>query len=453
MNKLQRKQAWNFIELSDSKVSIYLKRLLISLVFINFIAMSFYALDIVPDGYHSLVKTFNAVSIILFTVEFAIRLWSCVESDRAELQGNFWGRINYIFSANGLIDLVVILPFFFNIIHPIPEYIYDVFSVLIIFKLYRYWNKIIDVMLMLLITIDVVFSLLESVDTIQLQFGSVLRFVEYIAVLIFTTEYAIRFITSVNVGEDMEQQRRPIRAKIIYLFSAMGIIDLFSVLPYYLQNFYIINDDIYNVLRIIVVLKIVRYSYSLRLLLTVLKREARTFSAALFITMMVALFASGIVYIFEYEANPEIFSSVPRTLYYVIATLTTVGYGDIVTTTTMGQLFSAIICIAGIIVTALPAGILATAIANHIKASREKFEQKIEKAIRFYGTLPEKEKSMLLAEGNAIGLTNSEILKIIDFASHSSMAFANCPHCGMSLNAVASRKSVNTTNSRSRNRR
>jgi voltage-gated potassium channel len=390
---------------------------------------------------------------MVFTLEFALRLWSCVESEHEELQGKIWGRINYLFSANGLIDLVVIAPFFFNIFNPIPEYLYDVLSVLVVFKLYRYWNKIIDFMIILLILVDVVFSLLESVDAIKIQFGSVLKFVEYIAVIIFTAEYVIRFITSVNVGEEMEQQRRPIRAKIIYIFSALGIIDLLSVLPYYLQNIYQINDDIYNVLRIIVILKIIRYSYSLRLLLTVLKRESKTFFAALFITMIVALFASGIVYIFEYEANPEIFSSVPKTLYYVIATLTTVGYGDIVTTTTMGQFFSSIICIAGIIITALPAGILATAIANHIKASRERFEQKIEKAVRFYGVLPEKEKAMLFAEGSAIGLTGSDVGKIIDFASHSSLAFSTCPHCGMSLNATASRKSVSTSNVRSRSRR
>ncbi|TAL39923.1 MAG: ion transporter [Spirochaetes bacterium] len=223
-----------------------------------------------------------------------------------------------------------------------------------------------DLFLIILIVLNVVAVTLETVKSLHDVFCPFFRTFEIISVIIFSIEYLLRLWSCTETIK----YKHPIKGRLLFAISPMGLIDLFAILPFYLPMVFIFDLRMLRairLLRILRLLKIGRYSKSLRLLGDVFKSKKPDLAIALLILLLLLVFSSSIMYYVEHETQPDNFSSIPYAMWWSVATLTTVGYGDVFPTTIIGKLFGAIISILGIGFFALPTGILASGLIEQIQ--------------------------------------------------------------------------------------
>ena len=213
-------------------------------------------------------------------------------------------------------------------------------------------GKLFDEILIVAITLSVITILLESVSEYQQQYGQILNYAEWFFTIIFTIEYFLRMYC--------------VRRSLSYVFSFYGIIDLLSVLPTYIsillpgtQALSVIR--ILRVLRIFRVLKLVQYMSESNNLAKALVASKRKIYVFLFSVMNVVVILGSIMYLIEGQAAG--YTSIPKSIYWAIVTLTTVGYGDIAPLTPIGQAISAVIMLIGYSIIAVPTSIISTEIA------------------------------------------------------------------------------------------
>ncbi len=131
-----------------------------------------------------------------------------------------------------------------------------------------------------------------------------------------------------------------------------------------------------RILRLLRLLKLTRYFISLQILLRVIEREKGSFQAVIFILVIMIVMAAAGIYVVEGRAQPEVFSSIPASMWWAVVTLTTVGYGDVTPITPLGRFLGAMITILGVGLAALPAGILANGLANELELRKQQLELK-----------------------------------------------------------------------------
>jgi voltage-gated potassium channel len=226
----------------------------------------------------------------------------------------------------------------------------------IIFEADTPGGKLFDVLLILSIVASVILVMLDSVSAIQQAFGRLLYLGEWIFTILFTIEYALRLYS--------------VRRPLAYATSFFGIVDLMAILPSYLSiifpgTHYLLVIRILRVLRIFRVLKLAQYVGEIQVLSRALLASRRKITVFLFtMTTLVIIFGS-LMYLIE---KPEHgFTSIPRSIYWAVVTLTTVGYGDISPRTELGQAISAIIMIIGYGIIAVPTGIVTAELTQTYK--------------------------------------------------------------------------------------
>lgn len=220
-------------------------------------------------------------------------------------------------------------------------------------------GKWFDILLILSILASVAVVMLDSVQSVRLAHGGGFYLLEWLFTLLFTAEYLLRLACSPRPGR--------------YAASFFGAVDLLSILPTYLNllfpasRFFAVIRLI-RVLRIFRVLKLVQYVGEAELLTKALWASRRKITVFLFaVIILVALFGS-LMYVIEGEENG--FTSIPRSVYWAVVTLTTVGYGDISPRTGPGQMLAALIMILGYSIIAVPTGILSVEIAQEYRKGR-----------------------------------------------------------------------------------
>jgi len=217
----------------------------------------------------------------------------------------------------------------------------------IIFEADTRAGKAFDITLIVAIITSVIIVMLESVSAIRGRWGDELYFIEWCFTIIFTIEYILRFI---SVGHPLKYAR-----------SFFGIVDLLSVLPSYLSLFffsghYLTVVRILRVLRIFRVLKLAEHLDEAHMLMSALKRSSRKITVFIFSVMTIVVIMGSVMYIVEGEKYG--FTSIPRSIYWAIVTLTTVGYGDISPKTPLGQTIASAVMILGYAIIAIPTGIV-----------------------------------------------------------------------------------------------
>ncbi len=224
---------------------------------------------------------------------------------------------------------------------------------------YKKLSKLFDIFLIALIIVNVVAMMLETVPGIPAIWRYELHIIEVASVLIFTAEYFLRVYSSASAPN------RPTRAQTstwqkrwAYIKSPMALIDLMAILPFYLSE-------------------ISRYSRSIQTLATVLRNEAHSLVAALSVLILFTVIAATCIYYIEHAAQPNVFSSIPASLWWALVTLTTVGYGDAVPVTALGKVFGGLITIMGICFYALPAGILSSSYTAQMQLKRDRFKDTV----------------------------------------------------------------------------
>ncbi|MEQ8478157.1 ion transporter [Fulvivirga sp.] len=207
-------------------------------------------------------------------------------------------------------------------------------------------GRIFDIFIQVLIVISLITF---SVDTLPNKTESttrLLRTIEIITVSIFTIEYLFRVVLS--------------ERKLKFVFSFFGLVDLLSILPFYLS----VGLDLRSLraLRLLRLFKLFRYSKTIRRMKVALS-IARQELVLFFSLTCILLYLSAVgIYYFENAAQPESFSSIFSSLWWAVATLTTVGYGDIYPITVGGKIFTFAILMVGLGIVAIPAGIIASAV-------------------------------------------------------------------------------------------
>jgi len=223
----------------------------------------------------------------------------------------------------------------------------------IIFEADTRAGKLFDIILIISILFSVLIVLLDSVTSIQIQYGKLFLIAEWGFTILFSIEYILRLIC---VG-------RPI----MYARSFFGIIDFLAILPTYLSvlfpgSQYFLVIRLLRVLRIFRVLKLVQYLHEIQVLMRAIKSSGRKIVVFLTAVVILVILSGSLMYIIEGEQNG--FTSIPRSIYWAIVTLTTVGYGDISPATPLGQVIAALIMIMGFGIIAVPTGLVSAELSR-----------------------------------------------------------------------------------------
>tara|TARA_X000000950_G_C13887646_1_gene649535 strand:- start:339 stop:1247 length:909 start_codon:yes stop_codon:yes gene_type:complete len=238
-----------------------------------------------------------------------------------------------------------------------------------------------DIFLICLIVLNIIAVLLETVDSIYNLYSFEFLVFERISTIIFLVEYILRVWVAIeNDKENKSNSKLIVRLK--YMITWPAIIDLLAVLSGILPMIFNVDLRILRALRMLRLLKFSRYFKVMNLLLGVLREEKQSFLAAMFLLTIAMLIASTGIYIFEKDAQPEKFGSIPAAMWWAVATLTTVGYGDVTPITSMGKLFGAIVTIIGIGTVALPSGILASGFSDQLKRRQNTYKDELSKALQ-----------------------------------------------------------------------
>jgi voltage-gated potassium channel len=187
--------------------------------------------------------------------------------------------------------------------------------------------------------------------------------------MVFSIEYLLRIWSAVDIP--MLSRLPHWRARLRFATRPIMIIDLLAVLPWYLQPFFALDLRSLRVFRLFRLLKLVRYSPALQTLSRVMADEYRALLGALLVILILLLFASTAIYFVERDVQPDKFGSVPAAAWWALATLTTVGYGDVAPITPLGKLIGSVVMLLGVGVIALPVAIIASGFSQ--EANRHQF--------------------------------------------------------------------------------
>lgn len=288
-------------------------------------------------------------------------------------------------------------------------------------------SRWVDVFIITLIALNVLAIIIESVDEVRARYAAGFFWFEIFSVCVFTVEYLLRVWSCVD--DSSGRFTRPVEGRVRFSLTPMAMIDLLAILPFYLGMFFSLDLRFLRAMRLLRLFKLTRYSSAMSLLLKVLRDESQAFAAAFFILITIMILASSGIYIFEHKAQPEAFSNIPAAVWWSVATLTTVGYGDVIPLTVGGKIFGIIIMIIGIGMVALPAGILASAFSEQMRLRRIEYQELAEAALED-GHLSTEEQLEMAAARDRLGINEEDAEKIFARIAREEIQHRNvCPHC------------------------
>ena len=217
-------------------------------------------------------------------------------------------------------------------------------------------SRAFDIFIVMLIGLNVVALILESVKSIQTFVPGFFGAFEFISVIIFTLEYAARVWSIVEVP----LYQKPVSGRLRFMATPLALVDLLAIVPFYLPftGIDLRFLRVMRMMRIFRLAKLGRYSQSLQMLQRVMTVKKEQLICSLFILLLLVIVAASMLYYAENSVQPEVFSSIPASMWWAIATLTTVGYGDVYPVTGLGKLMASVIAVLGIGMFALSTGIL-----------------------------------------------------------------------------------------------
>ena len=238
-------------------------------------------------------------------------------------------------------------------------------------------SRAFDIFIIVLIVINV---LILMVDTFSVPrwLGVTIWIIELVSVIIFSIEYILR----IYVADTDYPELPPIKARLRYMRSFMAIIDMLAILPFYIP--FLIPIDLralrmIRLIRLLRIFKINRYTSALSTIGNVFKRKKHQLLSSIAVVMILMVIASVIMYNVENEAQPEAFDNALSALWWAVATLTTVGYGDVYPVTVVGKVLSAIIALLGIGLVAVPTGIISSGFVENLEEEKHRHENEDEK--------------------------------------------------------------------------
>ena len=227
-------------------------------------------------------------------------------------------------------------------------------------------NILFDKFIYILIIANVIAMILESHVSIRNVYGSYFHIFEAISIYIFSFEYLYRIRLSF--------QEKRMKGVYKYVFSVYGLIDLISILPFFLNQLVKVDGRFLRILRLFRltrIFKLGRGSSSLKLFIKALNGVKNELKFTLFLSLLAILFSASAIYYLEHEAQPEKFSSITESIWWATVSLATVGYGDVYPVTAGGKIFASIISLIGIGIVAIPTGIISASFVEEIHNQRK----------------------------------------------------------------------------------
>lgn len=225
-------------------------------------------------------------------------------------------------------------------------------------------SRIFDWTITGLILASVIIVFAATFDLPQSVFD-VLLFIEGVASIVFTVEYLLRILTA----DFLYPQSGKIKARIKYVLSPMAIVDLIAILPFWLPMLLpgtMLGLRALRLVRLLRIFKLNRYFDAIKSLGDVIVGKRRELLGSMFFVSILMLISSLLMYSAEHEAQPEAFRNAFSGLWWAVATLTTVGYGDIYPVTALGRLLGAFIAFSGLAAVAIPTGIISSGLMERL---------------------------------------------------------------------------------------
>ena len=294
---------------------------------------------------------------------------------------------------------------------------------------YHQAGHLLDIALISLIMINVVAIVIESIPSVARQYYNEFLILEIVSVTVFAIEYIARLWTCVEKTQYAEIAGSNSKRRLHYFFSPLALIDLVAILPSLLMFLFPLDLRFLRVLRLLRVFKLTRYSRAMQLLLQAFIDEGNSLLAAFSIMAVVLILASCGIYLIEHDIQPDKFGSIPAAMWWAMATLTTVGYGDVVPITPIGKLFGGVITLVSMGMVAIPTGLLASSFSEQLRKRRQFFEDAVHGHIND-GTLSKSQRKHLEELRYKLGLSKIEANKAIKTQLNERNNHLFCRHCG-----------------------
>jgi voltage-gated potassium channel len=225
-------------------------------------------------------------------------------------------------------------------------------------------TRLVSRLIILMIVINLVAAALETVPSLEAEYGRWFAAIEWLSLVAFTAEYLARVWVAIEHAPD--RQLPHAKARLKFIMSPSGLVDLIAVLPFWLGLFLSTDLRFLLVFRIVRFLKLARYSPAVRSLMEALYNERRALFGCVVILIGTTLVTASMMYMAERHVQPDKLGTIPDAMWWAIVTLGTIGYGDVVPLTPLGKLIAAATIFCGLVMVALPVGIVATAFSEMI---------------------------------------------------------------------------------------
>lgn len=276
-------------------------------------------------------------------------------------------------------------------------------------------HRYIDRLIIGAVLVSVVSIVLETVPAIHAIFKSEFEFLEVATIILFSVEYIARVYSACEV----HHYNDPVKGRLRYIFSIPALIDLVSILPYFLGILLhqVVDTRFLRIFRLTRLLKVTRYTGTLNTLIKAISREKRVLFASAFMMLLLVVLTASLGYELEHDAQPDKFDTIPSAMYWAVITLASVGYGDISPITPLGRAMTVVISLIGIGIFAIPAGLMASAFTDQLRIDRETFENEFRDALA-KGHIFHNDKNALNAEAERLHLSEQDVSRIMEKVKH-----------------------------------
>ena len=413
------------------------------LIIANLFSLTFEHVPAVFEPNQQWFEVFDIFSVIVFTLEYVLRLYLAPEDEEFKTRRN--ARFAFIKSPFAVIDFLAVAPFYLKFLGiPLDLRILRFLRLLRIMKLFRIiipaiaefkeLNKgrtfrqkvhalvfpspfggtaqvIFEVFIAIWVLLSVLSVILESVHSISYILNMQFVVLDAVAVAIFTIEYAMRIYSCV----EEPGFKGAITGRINQAKTPSTFIDFLAILPFFLEVFlhHLIDLRFLRVFRLARLLKLTRGNDATVTLFKVIKREWPMISSAGFIMILLVVLTASLGYLFEHEAQADKYDNIPTSIYWAVITLASVGYGDIAPVTPVGRAMTSVMAIVGIGIFAIPAALLASAFSDELAKERDALKANLF-AILKDGHIDEEEAIVIRREAQRLHLTIEEVNALIE---------------------------------------
>ena len=285
--------------------------------------------------------------------------------------------------------------------------------------------------LIALVALNVLAVTLQSVESLSRAYDEAFAAFELVSVSVFSVEFVLRVWSA---AERRDAGETGWKRRVRYLRSPLAVADLLAIAPFYLGALFAVDLRFLRILRLLRVLKLTRYSRAFAGLVEVARLQRAAFTTSFLILCVVLILTSSVMYVVEHQAQPEAFASIPSAMWWAVATLTTVGYGDVTPITPLGKLLAAAITVLGVGMVALPTSILATGFTELQARNRDALADEVDVVLQD-GVVTREEAASLQALAEELGVAPETAQRILLQAQRSLGLdeSEDCPHCGKTL--------------------